>query len=102
MLTGVTPQWLRGMFGRIAQRYDLTNTIISAGLDHAWRRLRQLPGPDAVLTAGSARGLEAGCDERTERALRNALDVLYGEGATRLRDAWRYRRDLMHLVKRAK
>jgi len=38
MLTGVTPQWLRGMFSRIARRYDLTNTIISAGLDHYWRR----------------------------------------------------------------
>ena len=41
-------------------------------------------------------------DERTEQALRNALDVLYGEGAERLRTAWRYRRDLMHLVKRAR
>jgi len=38
MLPGVTPQWLRGMFSRIAPRYDLTNTIISAGLDHVWRR----------------------------------------------------------------
>lgn len=38
MLEGVTPQWLQGMFGRIARRYDLTNTIISAGLDTAWRR----------------------------------------------------------------
>src|SRR5258706_504180 len=38
MLTGATPQWLRAMFSRIAQRYDLTNTIISAGLDHLWRR----------------------------------------------------------------
>lgn len=38
MLTGVTPQWLRGMFSRIAQHYDLTNTIISAGLDQRWRR----------------------------------------------------------------
>jgi succinate-semialdehyde dehydrogenase/glutarate-semialdehyde dehydrogenase len=41
-------------------------------------------------------------DERTERALRNALDVLYSEGTERLRNAWRYRRDLMHLAKRAK
>jgi demethylmenaquinone methyltransferase / 2-methoxy-6-polyprenyl-1,4-benzoquinol methylase len=38
MLAGVTPQWLRGMFSRIAPRYDLTNTVISAGLDQVWRR----------------------------------------------------------------
>ena len=38
MLAGVTPQWLRGMFSRIAPRYDLTNTVISAGLDQGWRR----------------------------------------------------------------
>ena len=38
MLAGVTSQWLRGMFSRIAPHYDLTNTVISAGLDQAWRR----------------------------------------------------------------
>lgn len=38
MLEGVTPQWVRWMFGRIALRYDLTNTVISAGLDTYWRR----------------------------------------------------------------
>lgn len=38
MLSGVTPQWLHGMFSRIAPRYDLTNTVISAGLDQVWRR----------------------------------------------------------------
>ena len=38
MLQGVTPQWLRWMFGRIATRYDRTNTVISLGLDHYWRR----------------------------------------------------------------
>jgi demethylmenaquinone methyltransferase / 2-methoxy-6-polyprenyl-1,4-benzoquinol methylase len=38
MLAGVTPQWLRGMFSRIAPHYDLTNTVISAGLDQVWRR----------------------------------------------------------------
>jgi demethylmenaquinone methyltransferase/2-methoxy-6-polyprenyl-1,4-benzoquinol methylase len=37
MLQGTTPQWLRWMFGRIAWRYDLTNAVISAGLDHYWR-----------------------------------------------------------------
>ncbi|MGE3537235.1 MAG: ubiquinone/menaquinone biosynthesis methyltransferase [Candidatus Tectimicrobiota bacterium] len=38
MLTGITPQWLCGMFSRIAPHYDRTNTIISAGLDHRWRQ----------------------------------------------------------------
>jgi acyl-CoA reductase-like NAD-dependent aldehyde dehydrogenase len=41
-------------------------------------------------------------DERTATALRNALDVLYGEGAERVRAAWRNRRDLLHLAKRAR
>jgi copper homeostasis protein len=36
--------------------------------DHAWRQLRALPGLDAVLTAGSARGLEVGHDELADRA----------------------------------
>ncbi len=35
----------------------------------AWRRVRQLPGLDAVLSAGSSRGLEAGHDELTDRAM---------------------------------
>src|SRR2546430_2778308 len=38
MLAGVTPQWLRSMFSRIAPRYDLTNAVISAGLDQSWRQ----------------------------------------------------------------
>src|SRR5439155_24407788 len=38
MLAGVTPQWLRSMFSRIAPRYDLTNTVISAGLDQSSRQ----------------------------------------------------------------
>jgi demethylmenaquinone methyltransferase/2-methoxy-6-polyprenyl-1,4-benzoquinol methylase len=51
MLPGVTPQWLRGMFSRIAPRYDLTNTIISAGLDYAWRqRLAQRVARHAAQT----------------------------------------------------
>lgn len=39
-------------------------------------------------------------DARTERALRNALDVLYGE--RRLRAAWKHRRDLVHLGRRSR
>jgi hypothetical protein len=41
-------------------------------------------------------------DDETERALRAALDVLYGEGLERWRAAWRSRRDLMHLVRRSR
>ena len=41
-------------------------------------------------------------DERTATALRNALDVLYGDGFERARAAWRYRRDLVHLAKRSR
>jgi copper homeostasis protein len=39
--------------------------------DHAWRALRSLPRLDAVLSAGSARGLQAGFDELTDRAARD-------------------------------
>lgn len=34
----------------------------------AWRRVARLPGVDAVLSAGSSRGLDAGHDELTDRA----------------------------------
>lgn len=36
--------------------------------DRAWRQLPALPGLDAVLSAGSPRGLDAGCDELVDRA----------------------------------
>ena len=41
-------------------------------------------------------------DERTETALRHALDVLYGEGFERARAAWKHRRALLHLAKRSR
>jgi acyl-CoA reductase-like NAD-dependent aldehyde dehydrogenase len=41
-------------------------------------------------------------DDRTATALRNALDVLYGDGFERVRAAWRYRRDLVHLARRSR
>lgn len=58
MLAGVSPQWLRWMFGRIAQRYDLTNTIISAGLNVYWQRrlARTLSCPSTRLVLDVACG----------------------------------------------
>jgi copper homeostasis protein len=43
---------------------------IDAALEpaRAWRQVRHLPGLDAVLSAGSPRGLEVGHDELTDRA----------------------------------
>ena len=41
-------------------------------------------------------------DERTAAALRNTLDVLYGEGFERVRAAWRHRRNLVHLARRSR
>jgi copper homeostasis protein len=37
-------------------------------VDRAWRELRRLPGLDAVLTAGSPRGVTEGLDELVNRA----------------------------------
>jgi len=41
-------------------------------------------------------------DAKTERALRVALDVLYGSGFQRWRDAWRHRGELRHLLRRSR
>ena len=40
-------------------------------------------------------------DAETERSLRVLLDVLYGSRSERLRATWRYRRELVHIVKRS-
>ena len=37
-------------------------------VDRAWRELRRLPGLDAVLTAGSPRGVTEGLDDLVDRA----------------------------------
>src|SRR4051794_6990171 len=50
------------MFGRIAARYDLMNTLMTGGRDRAWRRQTALAalGPDrtarAVLDVGAGTG----------------------------------------------
>jgi demethylmenaquinone methyltransferase/2-methoxy-6-polyprenyl-1,4-benzoquinol methylase len=48
------------MFGRIAQRYDLMNTLMSAGLDEGWRRavveLANVGPESKVLDVGTGTG----------------------------------------------
>lgn len=60
---------------------------IDHALDHdlAWEDVAQLPGLDAVLTAGSARGMGAGLDDLTRRARRDptvAALAMAGGGLT--------------------
>jgi copper homeostasis protein len=51
----------------------------------AWRQVRGLPGLDAVLSAGSSRGMAAGHDELTDRAVGDpaVADLLMAGGGLR-------------------
>lgn len=53
--------------------------------DRAWRRLHALPGLDTVLSAGSPRGLAAGCDDLVDRAAADpwAAQVVMAGGGLR-------------------
>jgi len=59
--------YVQGMFGDIAGRYDLMNSLMTAGRHHAWRRLaaRELVRPgDRVIDVGCGTGdLSFACAE---------------------------------------
>src|SRR5437016_4026647 len=69
-MTGTTPrgaaseqeasQWVRGMFGRIAGRYDLLNHLLSFNLDKRWRA-RTVERVSAILNRPGARVLDLCC-----------------------------------------
>jgi demethylmenaquinone methyltransferase / 2-methoxy-6-polyprenyl-1,4-benzoquinol methylase len=69
-MTGTTPrgtsgeqaasQWVRGMFGRIAGRYDLLNHLLSFNLDRRWRA-RTVKRVESVLVRPDARVLDLCC-----------------------------------------
>jgi demethylmenaquinone methyltransferase/2-methoxy-6-polyprenyl-1,4-benzoquinol methylase len=62
------PRYVAAMFGRIAQRYDLMNTLMTAGQDAAWRR----------IVAETALGAERGNGQQTRTPA--VLDVGTGTG----------------------
>lgn len=69
-MTGTTPQgatteqaasqWVRGMFGRIAPRYDLLNHLLSFNLDKRWRA-RTVARVAEILDRPEARVLDLCC-----------------------------------------
>ncbi len=70
MTTGTTPRgaaseqeasrWVRGMFGRIAGRYDLLNHVLSFNLDKRWRA-RTVDRVAEILTRPNVRVLDLCC-----------------------------------------
>jgi len=70
MTTGTTPegtageqaasQWVRGMFGRIAPRYDLLNHLLSFNLDKRWRA-RTVGRVSPILDRPDSRVLDLCC-----------------------------------------
>ncbi len=69
-MTGTTPrgadseqaaaQWVRGMFGRIAPRYDLLNHLLSFNLDKRWRA-RTVARVASILDRPDSRVLDLCC-----------------------------------------
>ena len=73
---------ISGMFDAIAGRYDLLNHVLSAGLDHGWRKSAvaslELTGRETVLdlcTGTADLALAAVGDERAPRRARRVVGV---------------------------
>ena len=43
--TGPDPHKIRSMFASISTRYDRTNTVLSGGIHHLWRKRAVRVGP---------------------------------------------------------
>lgn len=66
------PQAVRAMFDRIARRYDLVNTVLSAGTDAGWRR--RAAQATGLTAGGSALDVACGSGKLTARLARIAGD----------------------------
>ena len=53
-------RWVRGMFGRVAHRYDLANHLLSANIDRSWRSHTVASVRD-VLRRPGARVMDLAC-----------------------------------------
>jgi demethylmenaquinone methyltransferase/2-methoxy-6-polyprenyl-1,4-benzoquinol methylase len=56
----VASRWVRGMFGRVAHRYDLANHLLSANIDKSWRN-RTVARVRDVLKRPDARVMDLAC-----------------------------------------
>ena len=90
-LTGETrARYVAAMFGRISRRYDLLNTVMSAGRHHAWRRLAVSMATDGLT--GEALDVATGTgDFAIELARQPSVPSVVGLDFTRdmLPIAWR-------------
>jgi demethylmenaquinone methyltransferase/2-methoxy-6-polyprenyl-1,4-benzoquinol methylase len=90
MTTGTTPEgvtgeeaasrWVRGMFGRVAARYDLLNHLLSFNLDKHWRA-RTVARVEDVLARPGAKALDLCCgtgDVLLSLAARGGAAAVYG------------------------
>ncbi|HET9410401.1 MAG TPA: bifunctional demethylmenaquinone methyltransferase/2-methoxy-6-polyprenyl-1,4-benzoquinol methylase UbiE [Candidatus Dormibacteraeota bacterium] len=64
------PQAVRAMFDRIARRYDLVNTVLSAGIDGGWRR--RAARETGLTPGGSALDVACGSGKLTAKLARIA------------------------------
>ncbi len=53
-------RWVRGMFGRVAHRYDLANHLLSANIDRSWRN-RTVERVRDILKRPNARVMDLAC-----------------------------------------
>lgn len=90
------PNYVRAMFGRIARRYDVANTLLSGGLDRGWRRRAVArvrtwePGRVLDLATGSgalAAALRGGCAAGTRIVGADFCEGLLRRGRDRGADA---------------
>ncbi len=86
------PAFVRALFSRIARRYDVTNSLLSGGLDHHWRRILagwvQGRRPGRILDLATGSGVLA---ERLARSVPGASIVGADFCLPMLREAWRGR-----------